>query len=257
MNRLLTVLAASSCLVLPTFADQPATKEPAKQPMDKAPAAPATPIKTDATKEMKKDDKKPSMPSMEEMAAMGNVGENHKLLEKMAGYWTTKVKFRMAPDQPWMESTGICESKPWFGGRFLHTTYKGDMMGQEFNGMALMGYDNIAKEFQSTWIDDMTTGFMNLSGSYDAASKTFTMSGECSCPTTGGKKITKEVIKLTSADAYTMDFYDLDEKGNEFVSMTIAYTRAAAPKADKPAKETVKDAAKDAMKDLKDKMPGK
>lgn len=257
MNRLLTVLAASSCLVLPALADQPATKEAAKHPAEKTPAAPAP---VDPIREMKKDDKKPAMPSMEEMAAMGNVGENHKLLEKMAGSWTTKAKFRMAPDQPWMESAGFCESKPYFGGRFLHTTYKGDMMGQEFNGMAIMGYDNIAKEFQSTWIDDMTTGTMNLAGSYDAASKTFTMSGQCSCPTTGGKKTTKEVIKLTSADSYTMDFYDLDEKGNEFVSMTIAYTRAAAPKADKSdktTKETVKDAAKDAMKDLKDKLPGK
>lgn len=250
MNRLLTVLAASSCLVLPTFADQPAEK------------APAAPAKVDAAKEMKKDDKKPSMPSMEELAAMGNVGPNHAIIEKMAGSWTTKAKFRMAPDQPWMESEGSCESKMIFGGRHLHTKYKGDMMGQEFNGIALMAYDNIAKEFQSVWIDDMSTGVMMLTGQFDEATKSFTLAGDCSCPTTGGKRRMKEVVKLTGPDSYVMDFYELDEKNNEFVSMTISYTRAAAPKADKAtvkdtAKDTVKDAAKDAVKDLKDKMPGK
>ena len=258
MNRLLTVLAASSCLVLPAFADQPATKEPAKQPA-KQPAdkAPAMPAKKDAAD--KHDDKKvPAMPSMEDMAKMSTPGEHHKLMEKFEGAWLTKSKFRLAPDQPWTESAGTCYSKMWYGGRFLHTTYKGDMMGQEFKGLGLMGYDNIAKEYQSTWIDDMSTGIIMLTGAYDASSKTFTLAGECSCPTTGGKKRMKEVIKLTSADSYSMDFYDVDEKGKEFVSMVITYTRDTSAKGEKDtAKDTVKDAAKDAVKDLKDKMPGK
>jgi hypothetical protein len=206
----------------------------AASPLDKAKdaakdiAQAAKDAAKDVTKDAKPAASSPSEAEMEAWMKAMTPGEHHALMKAFEGTWATTSKMRMTPDQPWAESTGSCTSTFTFGGRFLKTTYTGDMMGQPFHGEGLMGYDNIAKQYQSTWHDDMSTGIVMLTGSFDAEKKTFTLTGQCSCPTTGGQKPMKEVITLTSPNTYTMDFIDLDPKGNEFVSMTINYTRTAA-----------------------------
>ena len=43
-----------------------------------------------------------------------------------------------------------------------------------FEGMGIVGYDNLLKKFVSVWIDNMGTGLMPGTGTYDAATKTYT-----------------------------------------------------------------------------------
>ncbi len=35
-------------------------------------------------------------------------------------------------------------------------------MGMPFEGMGIDGYDNLAKQYVSTWVDNMGTGIMNI-----------------------------------------------------------------------------------------------
>ncbi len=48
------------------------------------------------------------------------------------------------------------------------------MMGQPFEAIQIMGYDNMLKKFQTFWIDNTSTAFFLLYGTYDAAKKTRT-----------------------------------------------------------------------------------
>jgi hypothetical protein len=50
------------------------------------------------------------------------------------------------------------------GGRFLVEEVEGKMMGQGFKGMSITGYDNVRKEYQSIWMDSMSTGVTLSSG---------------------------------------------------------------------------------------------
>jgi len=55
-------------------------------------------------------------------------------------------------------------------------------MGQPFEGHALTGYDTAAKQYVSWWIDSASALVSHTAGSFDAAEKVCTMSGECIDP---------------------------------------------------------------------------
>jgi hypothetical protein len=91
----------------------------------------------------KKQESKMDMQTMMQVyTKVGTPGAPHKLLARLAGNWTTRTKSWMDPNEPPMESTGTCQQKMLFDGRYLHQEYAGDMMGSPFAGVNLIGYDN-------------------------------------------------------------------------------------------------------------------
>jgi hypothetical protein len=153
-------------------------------------------------------------------------GDGHKALESMVGTWDYTVTWWETPESQPQKSTGSSEVKWIMGGRFLEQTAKGTAMGQEFQGMGLMGYDNMKKEYNGIWIDNMGTGMMTSSGTYDPATKTFTEKGTFSCPQEeGGEKAFRGVTTMTSPDKYTYEMFVTGNDGKEARMMEIVYTR--------------------------------
>jgi hypothetical protein len=103
--------------------------------------------------------------SMEEMMAqwekLGTPGEHHEKLGYAVGDWRVDGEFYMpGPDgeNMKMEATGSMTSEWVLGGRFVQTHYHlDDMMGQPFDGIAYVGYDNGKQEYVSIWMDSMST----------------------------------------------------------------------------------------------------
>jgi hypothetical protein len=179
----------------------------------------------------------PGMPEMsaEEMAMMqacmeaGTPGTMHQKLEPFVGKWTTANKHWMSPDAPAMEMTGQSEIRWILGGRYLQQTYRGDMMGQPFEGHGLTGYDNVMKRYIGLWIDSMGTAFMTSTGSVDDAGKVFTFQAEYPDAVSGKMHQFREVITVESNDKHAMLMYGPDPKtGKEYKMMEIVYTRAGA-----------------------------
>ncbi len=171
---------------------------------------------------------------MATMMEMAKPGENHKMLEGLAGKWTYAVKWWMRPDAPPMESTGTCSTKTVMGGRYVISRHKGQksmpgadgkMMDSDFEGMGTEGYDNAKKTFVASWIDNMGTGIMIMEGTYDSAAKTMTYVGEEE-PMAGVKFKVRELVKYTDKDHHTMEFYEVHD-GTEVKVMEIAYTRSS------------------------------
>lgn len=202
---------------------------------EKKPDPPKPPAEKKADE--KKPDAKGGMPGMPEMtpeqlaemeawmkAAMP--GPEHKNLEYMVGKWNVTGKFwdDKAPDQPPQDTKGTMSTE-WFNeGRFTKYEYKGEMMGMPFTGWGYSGYDNIEKKYVSIWIDSMGTGIMKNTGSYDAATKTFTFTGEMKDPT--GKSIkTRETVKVNSKDEHVMTFYHTGADGKDFKMGELNYQR--------------------------------
>lgn len=166
---------------------------------------------------------------MEKAKKLGAPGENHKVLDALVGKWDQSVKMWMDPSAAPSESKGTSETKWILDGRFIQQEFKGEWAGQPFTGLAIMGYDNVKGEYQSVWMDNMTTGMAKSSAQYDAASKTLTENGTFSCPMTEEKDMKfRAVWKITDNDHHVFEMYTKDQKtGSEYKSMEIAYTRAA------------------------------
>lgn len=153
--------------------------------------------------------------------------EHHKAMENMAGNFTYSISFRMTPAEEWQTSEGEYEGKLVFGGRFLTTNVKGPMMGDNFEGMGMLGYDNQLQKHISIWCDNMGTGVMRAEGKCDGTCKTITFEGEQPDPMTGGKMTKyKFVYDIPSADEFSMRWWSPAPSGEMFESMKIMYKRA-------------------------------
>jgi len=109
-------------------------------------------------KEEKQKGKMDMQAMMEVYKKLAIPGDPHKNLAKLAGSWTTTTRTwsETEPENPPMESTGTCEQKMLFGGSYLHQEYAGEMMGDLFTGINLIGYDNHTKKYVSRQVGGRT-----------------------------------------------------------------------------------------------------
>src|SRR5579872_6588365 len=110
-----------------------------------------------------------SSDDMKAMVAYATPGDSHKMLAKFTGNWTATVTMWMQPGAQPVSSTASCTSEMILGGRYLQSKNSGNFMGQPFEGIGLAGYDNAKKAFVSSWIDNMGTGLMTMTGTWDDA----------------------------------------------------------------------------------------
>lgn len=172
---------------------------------------------------------------MKQMMEMAKLNDNHKLLASTEGTWSFVVKSWMNGDttaKP-QESKGTAVRKSIMGGRYVTMDVKGKMQmpdekgkmkDMDFNGMGWDGYDNAKQKFVSAWVDSMGTGIMMSEGTYDAASKTLTYTGQFQMTPTMTMKI-REVLKMTDKDHMVFEWFE-DRGGKEMKTMQIDYTRA-------------------------------
>ena len=78
-------------------------------------------------------------------------GEQHKQLARMSGDWTFTQKFWMAPGQPPGESSGTMHADVLLGGRYVEHSWHGSFMGMPFEGRGTEAYDNVGKQYVSSW----------------------------------------------------------------------------------------------------------
>ena len=165
--------------------------------------------------------------AMEAMQRLGSPSEAHQALEPLAGSWTYTARWWMSPDAAPESMTGTATNTLVFGGRFLKEEVRGQTEGQPpFEGIGFTGYDNIRKEYQSIWLDNMATGMMVGGGQFDAATKTLTDQGDFSCPLTmETHRPFRSVWRIIDQDHNVYENYMRTPDGREFKAMEINYSR--------------------------------
>jgi hypothetical protein len=164
-------------------------------------------------------------PEMEAMMKAMTPGENHKHIARYAGDWTFTNKMWMDPSQPASESTGTMHGEMILGGRYVQATWKGNFMGMPFEGRGTHGYDNLSKQYVSSWIDNMATGIMYSTGTCDAAGKRCEDKGDMMDPMTGQKSYMRTVTNWTSDKSFTMEMYGPGPSGQEVKMMEFVVTK--------------------------------
>ena len=167
--------------------------------------------------------------AMEAMQKAGSPSEGHKALEPFVGTWTYTAQWWMSPEAPPEAMTGTATSNLIYGGRFLKQDIRGQSEGQPpFEGVGFTGYDNIRKEYQTVWFDNMATGMMVGRGQFDAATKALTDRGDFSCPLTmETHRQFRAVWKVVDQDHNIYENYMRTPEGREFKAMEIHYIRSA------------------------------
>ncbi|TXI16319.1 MAG: DUF1579 domain-containing protein [Nitrosomonas sp.] len=169
---------------------------------------------------------KPMSPEemMEVYTKLATPGEQHKLLASLTGSWVTKTKEWMDPHKPPVESTGSVNIKMLLEGRFLQQEITGSMHGKPHTGIWTIAYDNLLKQYVSTWIDSMSTGIFTMEGTATADGKTITLTGRHA--EAGGGHMSHRAI-WTIVDSNNQEFimYGTHHGGEEMKMLEVIYTR--------------------------------
>lgn len=152
-------------------------------------------------------------------------GEHHKRLAKEAGTWDVAVSSWMDPAQPPVKSKAKYEVIMILNGLYQKGTLTGNIMGMPFTGQSLAGYDNAKKMYVLNWIDNLSSGMVNMTGSYNEKEKTMSFSGMQTDPMTGKNVDIREEIKYHSPDHYTMTMYGPGMDGKEMKMMEAVYKK--------------------------------
>ena len=143
-----------------------------------------------------------------QMPEWTQTNDHHKALAKFAGEWK-------------VAATGFAAtttSKVIYGGRYVRADFSADLGPMKFEGEWTITYSNVAKTFQSIWIDNyqphahVAYGTRNEKGVY-------TLDGKG--PNDAGQLVdTRMVITWHGDDKYQMDFHEaIDGKMTPKTSM--------------------------------------
>jgi hypothetical protein len=162
--------------------------------------------------------------AMEAYTKAAAITTHHEVLNYFVGRWKVESKMWAVPGAPPSESVNTNAGEMILGGRYVRLAYRGQMMGQPFEGLQISGYDNTAQVFTTIWIDNTSTSFYLLKGTYDAAKKTYTFTGRWADPL-GGDTPVRMIIRIVSPDVYESETYMVLPDGKDFKSMEMRCTR--------------------------------
>ena len=174
-----------------------------------------------------------AMPSEDEMMQawmeFGAPNEHHALLEKFVGNWQLESTYWMAPGAPAETSVSYSEAKIIMGGRYLSEEVKGEMEmpggeTMQFQGSALVGYDNAKKMYFSYWIDNFSTSVFIEWGSINEKGQLITK-GSMFNPMYGKETKTKSTVTFVDDNTRTLEMWMEHPEEGMFKHMEITYTR--------------------------------
>jgi hypothetical protein len=148
-------------------------------------------------------------------------GPEHAMLKELAGAW--KGKFKMQG----MESDCSCTYRMVLGDLWLSSNFQTKLGEQQFRGQGMDTYDAASKKFKGVWFDSMSTKPMLMEGTYDAATKTLTMTGMGMGP--DGKEVMHKIVS-TMPDKDTMkERMSMAGPSGDVEMFTIEYKRDPNP----------------------------
>jgi hypothetical protein len=213
--QLAAAFAIACAVACPALAQN---TSPAKPPAAVKPTPAAAPTK--AAAEAQPADTKPPAE-----IPLDAPGANHQHLQKLAGEWDCTVRSNFTGT--WTESKATVKSHVRMGGRFLVANFQGDFNGVPMNGQQILGYNNLSKQFESVWRDNISTGMMIEFGTADAAGKVITTRGECEGP--GGEAMKSKTVITIADKRYSVQTYQLGADDKETLVFEMKCTQTKAP----------------------------
>lgn len=213
-----TILALCSLAVLACSCNSGESNEKAK---NDSTAASVSEVKKDASPVAPTD----SATMMKNWQAYMNPGDMHKMIASWSGAWTAEITMWEKPGSAPNKSTGSVMNKMVLGGRYQESVHTGTMMGMPFEGHGTLGYDNAKNIFESTWIDNMGSGIIKMSGPWVAATRSVTLTGMMTDPGTFKETEYKETFTVIDDNTQMMAMYAPGADGKEFKMMEIKYSR--------------------------------
>lgn len=164
---------------------------------------------------------------MQKCMVAATPGKMHERLAQGAGVWIGKCSMWMGAGAEPVATECTLTNTLIMDGRYVKSEMGGDMPGMgAFNGLGFYAYDNVAKKFVSTWMDNHSTGLMSGTGELSADGKTLTWTYQTLCPLNDQAITLRDVETVTGPDSRKFESYGPDPKtGKVYKMISVELTR--------------------------------
>lgn len=148
----------------------------------------------------------------------------HRQMASSAGEWTAENTQFNDDGTVKGKSIDSCSTEVVLGGRYVKEHYHGKFGPTKFEGVGMLGFDTINKEWVHVWFDNFSTGPSVTRGKPGDDPKVVTLRGAMKDPSTGNEMGMEMVSTIVSNDEHHLDMYAVTPEGR-VRNMHIKYTR--------------------------------
>jgi Protein of unknown function (DUF1579) len=111
------------------------------------------------------------------------------------------------------------------GGRYVQSMLSGHVLGEPFNGIGYMAYDNVAKAYQVAWMDDGSTAMTLYQGRFSPDGKQVQLKATVLNPLTGKPGPSEIRMTLAANGDHVTELWGQGLGGKMFRMMELQHTR--------------------------------
>jgi hypothetical protein len=156
-------------------------------------------------------------------AATPHADQQYAQLATLSGHWAVRQSIWTDPKVPVIEH-GTATYAMVLGGHHLRQDLR-IASNQPFEGLGYIGYDGDTGKYYSSWMDTNFSGMILAHGDYDAASRTYTFTGEMAGKA-GASVPVREVMRIADNSHFVYEYYE-SRDGKEALAVSLQYTRVA------------------------------
>lgn len=153
-------------------------------------------------------------------------GEGQKRLEAMIGTFDVAIRTWVDPSKPPIESSATSVSVWVLGKRYVQMMLAGKLVGEAFSGIGYIGFDNVTKLYEATWMDTGSTGMTWYKGGFDASGKSATMKASVPDTLTGQPTPLELRLKISDDGSHVSELWGKGLGSKMFKMMELRYTRS-------------------------------
>ncbi|MDY7107059.1 MAG: DUF1579 family protein [Planctomycetota bacterium] len=157
-------------------------------------------------------------PEMMKAMKMGAPGEHHEYLNTLVGAWDGTFRIRMEPDAEPMISKGTITREWVLDGRFIREVVESNTDWGPFRAISYLGYNNVDGQYESVWMESVSTGIYYSTGSYNPDTQIMRTRATYRNPVTGKVEYSRYISDLSDPDRHVFEGYMTGQDGKEYKS---------------------------------------
>ncbi len=157
---------------------------------------------------------------------LGTPGDEHKVLNPLAGKWTVEVQIPIAPERT-ITGRSSCEAKWAFDGRFLRMEYTSTFAGKPLTVVRYLGFDRAKGQYVEVHFESTHTDVMRSEGDISKDGKTITCWGEHVDAMAGKTVKVRTTTTFLDADTFVLEMVYTDSNGKDDKTVKLTHKRVA------------------------------
>jgi len=150
----------------------------------------------------------PGQDALGTIREVGQPGKFHALLEPLEGRWEVRIYYRLKPGAAPERVRGVAEFEWILGGRFLRQTVDGKGAAGAYEGLGLLGHDNVIGKYVGVFADSMDSSLTFSEGRVSSGGNVFSFEVERSSTSSGRREKLKGRLEIQTTRSLLYQVFD-------------------------------------------------